>query len=99
MPEILLTFHCATRDAPAVTDAIRLISQAPVHLRQEEVRGWDFDDADTVERVSGHLRRTAIELIVEQGDLPQLLQSVTEAKRDRPVRWAVVPVLNKGRVA
>jgi len=98
MPEILLTFHCARRDTETVTEAIRAVSNAPIHLCEKTVRGWDFGDARTAEKVAGLLQRNALELIVAEDDLSQLLQAVTEARRTLPVRWHAVPIVARGRI-
>src|SRR3546814_142213 len=63
------------------------------------VRGWDFGDASTAERVSGLLRRNALELIVDEDALGTLVDAVTQSKRSLPVRWHVVPVSARGRIA
>ncbi|WP_204280045.1 hypothetical protein, partial [Raoultella ornithinolytica] len=60
MPDLLFTLHCAVPDAEGLIDSIRAISRAPIHIRAENVRGRDFDDAGTAERVSGELKRTTI---------------------------------------
>jgi hypothetical protein len=99
MTEMLLTFHCALRDCDVVAETIRNRTDAPLHIFQKTVRGKDFDDASTAERVAGLLRRNAIELIVETDAVTGLVEAVTQAKRALPVRWHAVPVLMRGRVA
>ncbi|ODT93493.1 MAG: hypothetical protein ABS86_01050 [Sphingobium sp. SCN 64-10] len=98
MADILLTFHCASRDADSVTDAIRAVSEAPVHIVEQAVRGWDFGDASTAERVSGLLRRSALELIVDENAREALVDAVRQSKRSLPVRWHAVPVSARGRI-
>lgn len=99
MPDILLTFHCAVRDTDIVIAAMRTASQAPIHITGKTVHGRDFGDASTAEQVAGRLQRNALELIVGEEVLPDLIRAVTEAKRDLPVRWHAVPVLTRGRIA
>lgn len=99
MPDILFTAHCAIRDQGAVVEAIRSCSPAPIHVRTEAVRGRDFSDAGTAERVSGELRRAAIELIIDRQDLPALLESLRAARRDLSLRWRTTPLLDHGRIA
>ena len=99
MPDILVTFHCATRDTDVVVAAIRAVSRAPVHITEKTVRGLDFGDASTAEQVAGRLQRSALALIVGDDMMPDLIRAVTEAKRDLPVRWHAVPVLARGRIA
>src|SRR3546814_13278334 len=98
MADILLTFHCASHDADSVTDALRAACDAPIHIAEQAVRGWDFGDASTAERVSGLLRRSALELIVDEGALGALVGAVTQSKRSLPVRWHAVPVSARGRI-
>lgn len=99
MPDILLTFHCAVRDTDILVAAIRAVAPAPVHITEKTVRGRDFGDASTAEQVAGRLQRNALELIVGDEMLPDLIRAVTEAKRDLPVRWHAVSVLTRGRIA
>mgnify|MGYP001055548345 CR=1 FL=1 len=99
MADILLTFHCAPHDTDMVARAIRTISDAPVHVCEQTVHGRDFDDASTAERVAGRLRRSALELIVDEEVLGALVQAVGKAARSLPVRWHSVPVLARGRIA
>lgn len=96
---VLLQFACAVADADPIVDALRAVSSAPIHVREEAVRGLDFADARTVERVTGALRRIAIELTVEAGDVPSLTQAVADSRRQLPVRWMTLPVLSAGRLA
>lgn len=99
MTDILLTFHCALCDCDIIAETIRTRTGAPLHILQTTVRGKDFDDASTAERVAGLLRRNAIELIVEADAVTGLVEAVTQAKRALPVRWHAVPVLMRGRAA
>lgn len=99
MPDLLFTLHCAVRDTEALIAAIRTISLAPIHIRAESVRGRDFGDAGTAERVSGELKRTALELIAGDDAVPGLLRAVTEARRELPVRWRTIPIIDQGRIA
>lgn len=99
MAELLLTFHCALADADLVAEVIRSHSKAALHRRAEAVLGRDFDDADTTERVSGILRRQALELIIEEEMLDSIVAAVAAARRALPVRWHVVPVVRRGRIA
>lgn len=99
MADVLLTFHCALPDTEIVTATLRACSQAPVHISEKTVRGWDYADASTAEQVSGLLRRHAVELIVDENSLTDLVDAVSAAKRELPVRWHAVPVLTHGRAA
>src|SRR3546814_965408 len=99
MADILLTFHCASHDADSVTDALRAACDAPIHIAEQAGRGWDFGDACTAERVSGLLLRNALALVVDADALGTLVDAVTQSKRSLPVRWPVVPVSARGRIA
>lgn len=99
MPDLLFTLHCAVPDTESLIDAIRAVSRAPIHIRAEAVRGRDFGDAGTAERVSGELKRTTLELIVGEDTVPDLLRAAKEARRDLPVRWRTVPLVDQGRIA
>lgn len=99
MPDLLFTLHCATRDTEALLEAIRTVSLCPIHVRGEAVRGHDFGDAGTAERVSGELKRTTLELIVGDDAVPALLRAAKEARRDLPIRWRTTPLLDHGRIA
>lgn len=98
MADVLLTFHCALRDGEAVATAIRANCEAPIHMFEKAVRGRDFEDASTAERVAGLLGRSAIELIVGEDAVAGLVEAVTQARRDLPVRWHAIPVLARGRI-
>lgn len=99
MSDILLTFHCAARDTDILVAAIRSVSDAPVHITAKQVSGIDFADARTAEQVAGRLQRNALELIVEEAKMAELVDAVTRAARQLPVRWHAVPVLARGRIA
>lgn len=99
MSDLLFTLHCASRDTEALVKAIRALSPAPIHVRAESVRGRDFSDAGTAERVSGELKRTVLELIVAEDELAPLLDSIRRARRDLSVRWRTSAVLDHGRMA
>lgn len=98
MADILLTFHCATQDTEIVTTSIRASSQAPIHISEKTVRGWDYGDASTAEQVSGLLRRHALALIIDEAAVTGLVEAVAAARRELPVRWHAVPVVARGRV-
>ncbi|MFA7441285.1 MAG: DUF3240 family protein [Sphingomonadaceae bacterium] len=99
MPEILLTFHCATADRETIAGTLGSASRAPVHIRNESVRGHDYSDARTAEQVTGNLQRCALELIVEESALAEIVQAVSQAGCGMPVRWRAIPVLAHGRIA
>lgn len=98
MAELLLTCHCASRDVEALIDALRAISTVPLHVRDETVHGRDFSDARTSEQVVGTLRRSAVELIVEESAVEPVLSAIAAAARRSPVRWHLSPVLRRGRI-
>ncbi len=98
MPDLLFTLHCAVRDSEALIDAVRAVCPAPIHVRADTVRGRQFDDAGTAERVSGALRRTTLEVVVSADDVPALLAAITQARRDLPVRWRTMPLIDHGRI-
>lgn len=99
MPDVLLTFHCATRDTDGVVAALRSVSNAPIHITAKAVSGLDYEDASTAEQVTGRLQRNALELIVEEGKMEEVIGAVDRARRNHPVRWHAVAVLNRGRLA
>ena len=99
MPDLLLTFHCAIRDTETIVEAIRTIAHAPIHIREEAVRGRDFSDAQTTEQVTGSLRRSAVELIVTETTLQDVVRAVTDSRHERPVRWHALSVVSHGRIA
>ncbi len=99
MSDLLLTFHCATRDVEPVVAALRAVSQAPIHVQDVAVRGRDFSDARTAERVTGNLDRSAIELIVADDAMTELVKVVAESRRELPVRWRATPIIARGRLA
>jgi nitrogen fixation/metabolism regulation signal transduction histidine kinase len=98
MPDLLLTFHCATRDLETALAAIRTVAQAPIHIREEAVRGRDFSDARTVEQVTGNLRRNAIELIVADTALEEVVRAVADSRHEQPVRWHTLSIIHRGRI-
>lgn len=99
MPDLLVAFHCAIRDTEIVVNAIRTVAHAPIHVREEAVRGRDFSDAQTAEQVTGKLRRSAIELIVADTALGEVIRAVTDSRHAQPVRWHAMPVVSQGRIA
>ncbi|MEG8038596.1 DUF3240 family protein [Sphingomonas sp. LR60] len=99
MSIVLLRFAGAASDAEPIVEALRALSTAPIHLRDEIVRGLDFADAGTAERVTGALRRVAIELAVVEEDVPALVAAVEASRRRLPVRWMTLPVHDMGRLA
>lgn len=99
MSDLLFTLHCAVRDTEALLVAIRTVSPAPIHICAESVRGQDYGDAGTAEKVSGELKRATLELIVGADRMPDLLHAVEEARRDLPVRWRTTCLLDHGRIA
>lgn len=96
---VLLKLACAAADVEPIAEALRVVCTAPIHLRDEIVRGLDFDDAGTAERVTGALRRVAIELVVSVDQIPSLVAAVEHSRRRLPVRWITVPVLAEGRLS
>lgn len=98
MAEVLLCFHCASADAEAIAEALRAVAQAPVHLREERVLGRDFSDAGTGEQVLATLRRSAVELVVDEKAAASLVATVEGARRRWPVRWLATPVSARGRI-
>ncbi|QJU59852.1 DUF3240 family protein [Sphingomonas sp. AP4-R1] len=96
---VLLTLACAAADAEPIAEALRAACTAPIHLRDEIVRGLDFADAGTAERVTGALRRVAIELVVAADQVPALVSAVERSRRRLPVRWITLPVLAEGRLS
>lgn len=99
MPDLLFTLHCAVRDTEALIEALRGVSETPIHLWTESVRGRDFGDAGTAEQVSGELKRTTLELIVSEDAMPDLLDAVSNARHGLPVRWRTTPLIDYGRIA
>jgi hypothetical protein len=96
--DILLCFHCASADAEAIAEALRGAVQAPVHLRDERVLGRDFSDAGTGEQVLATLRRSAVELVVDEAATAALVATVEGARRRWPVRWLATPIAARGRI-
>lgn len=99
VPDLMLSFHCATSDAETIATALRTISDAPIHLHDEAVMGRDFDDAGLGEQVTGRLRRTCIELLVEDTLMDALIEAAHTCRRRLPVRWHAVSVTAQGRLA
>ncbi|WP_420144654.1 DUF3240 family protein [Sphingobium sp.] len=99
MTDMLLTFYCAAVDRDGVADGLRHGTQAPLHLRDEQVLGRDFGDAVAGEQVRGALRRAAIDLIVQEEAVEPLVAIVTGVRRGHPVRWHACPVAARGRIA
>ena len=98
MAELLLTLHCAPDDAEAVVAALRAQVTVPIRLHEEVVRGRDYQDASIAEQVSGLLRRTGLSLLVDEAQLPLLVQAATAARRKSPVRWHATPIFAQGRI-
>ncbi len=98
MADVLLCFHCASADAEAIAEALRGVAQAPVHLRDERVLGRDFSDAGTGEQVLATLRRSAVELVVDEAATGWMVATVEGARRRWPVRWLATPVSARGRI-
>jgi len=99
MPDILLSLHCASADADIIAAALRTVSDAPIHLRDEAVLGRNFNDADLGEKVTGRLRRTCIELLAEDTMMDDLIEAARTCRRRLPVRWHAVTILTRGRLA
>lgn len=99
MADVLLTLHCAEADAEAILDALRRVTQAPLHSRAESVRGRDFGDAGTAEQVTATLRRVAIECIEEEARIETLVAAVAAARRRTSVRWHCTPISSRGRIS
>lgn len=99
MTDMLLTFYCAAVDRDVIADALRAQSRVPLHLRDEQVLGRDFGDAHAGEQVRGALRRSAIDLIVTADAIEGLVDTVTDARRNHPVRWHSMAVSARGRIA
>lgn len=99
MSSVLLRFAGAAGDAEPIVEALRAISPAPIHVRDEIVRGLDFADAGTAERVTGALRRVAVELLVAEAEVAALVAAVAGSRRRLPVRWMTLPVHDMGRLA
>lgn len=99
MPDMMLSLHCASADAEIIAAALRTISDAPIHLHDEAVLGRDFGDAGLGEKVTGRLRRTCIELLVEDTMIAELIEAARTCRRRLPVRWHAVSVTAQGRLA
>ena len=99
MPEVLLTLHCAEADTESIVDALRSVTEAPLHIRAESVRGRDFGDAGPAEQVTATLRRTAIECIDEEDQIDRMIAAVAAARRRTSVRWHLTPISARGRIS
>jgi len=99
VPDLMLSLHCATADADVIANALRTITDAPIHLHDEAVLGRDFSDAALGEKVTGQLRRTCIELLVEDTMIDDLIEAARTCRRRLPVRWHAVPISAQGRLA
>jgi len=99
MPDTMLSLHCATADAEIIAAALRTISTAPIHMHNEAVLGRDFADAGLGEQVTGQLRRTCIELLVEDAIVDSLVEAARTCRRRLPVRWHAVSITAQGRLA
>src|SRR3546814_10952987 len=94
-----LTCHGGRSEADAGTVYLCAACDAPMHRTGQSLRGGDCGDASTAELVACLLRRNALELIVDEDALGTLVDAVTKSKRSLPVRWNVVPVSARGRIA
>ena len=99
MAEVLLTLHCAEADTESLVDALRSVTDAPLHIRAESVRGRDFGDAGPAEQVTATLRRTAIECIADEHQADRLIKAVAAARRRTSVRWHLTPIFARGRIS
>lgn len=98
MTKVLLTLHCASADAEGIGEALRGISTAPIHLREETVLGTDFGDAGAGEQVTGRLRRTALEILCEDALMDDLIGAAGKARRRLPFRWNAIAIHASGRM-
>lgn len=98
MAELLVIFHCGKADTEVLVEALRHLTTAPVHVRQEQVFGRDFGDARTGEQVRGSLERSTITITASISELDPLVAAVTHARRAMPVRWITVPISGRGRI-
>jgi len=99
MHDVLLTIYCDRADSTLVTDTLRGLTDSPLHIDEIHVLGRDFGDALTGELVRGALRRTAIAAVVAENATATLVDAVVAARRGKPVRWLITPVLDRGRAA
>lgn len=99
MAEVLLTLHCAEADTESVVDALRAVTQVPLHIRAESVRGRDFGDAGPAEQVTATLKRTAIECIEDEAQIDRLIGAVAAARRRTSVRWHLTLITARGRIS
>lgn len=98
MDDVKLTFYCGPTDADTLVDAIREVSDQPVHVRAEIVHGRDFGDARISEQVAGTLNRTALDVVARRDAAEAVVIAVGCARRGQPVRWVMTPVLARGRL-
>lgn len=98
MAEVLLTLHCGSADAQVIGEALRSITAAPIHLREETVLGTDFGDAGAGEQVTGRLRRTALEILCEDVLVDELVAAAAKARRRLPFRWNAKAIHASGRM-
>lgn len=98
MADVLLTLHCAAGDTDIIAEVVRSACAAPLHIRPERVRGLDFEDAVTAEKVRGELRRSALELIVDDKRIAALLEVIGGCRKASPVRWRATPIVDHGRI-
>ncbi len=99
MLDMMLSLHCATADADVIANALRTITDAPIHMHDETVLGRDFSDAALGEKVTGQLRRTCIELLVKDTMISDLIEAARICRRRLPVRWHTIAVSAQGRLA
>lgn len=99
MSDVLLSLYCAAADGELIADHIGETQKTMVHLRAEQVFGRDFSDASAAERVTGQLRRCALEVIVPHDAVAPLVASINALGRAAPVRWHVTPILSAGRLS
>lgn len=99
MPDVLLTIFCDRADSSLVTDTLRVLTDSPLHIDEIHVLGHDFGDALTGELVRGALQRTAVAAVIAEGATASLVDAVVAARRGKPVRWLITPVLDRGRAA
>jgi len=99
MDEVLLTFHCAPREADTIAGTLRTLTGQPVHVRAETVYGRDFGDAVVTEQVMGTLARAAVDVVAPRTQAEELIAAVASGRRAHPVRWQMTALLARGRIA
>ena len=99
MPDVQMTIYCAAADRDMVADTLWTNVTVPLHVRDERVLGRDFGDAHTAEQVKGTLKRVAIDFIIDEADVQGVLDAVSQSRRGFPVRWHMVAVAGRGRIA